>query len=93
VALLAGDYWFCALTAYLTIAACIALCFAVVCISYTVLRMLQGSPVPDKVVTMWGVAGWVVGFLLATIFAANGLLGPYKVRWRCVCACGGGCGV
>jgi hypothetical protein len=74
----AGDYWFCALSAYLTIAACIALCIAVVCISYTVLRVLQGNPVPEKTVMSWGLAGWIIGFLLATIFSGNGLLGPYK---------------
>jgi hypothetical protein len=38
----AEHYWFCALTGFLAIAACVALCAAAVCISYTVLRTLQG---------------------------------------------------
>jgi hypothetical protein len=35
--------------------------------------------VPDRVVILWGIGGWVVGSLLASIFAANDLIGPYKV--------------
>ena len=62
----------------MTIASCVALSFAVVCISYTVLRMLQGRPVPDKTITTWGIVSWIFGFLLATIFAGNNLLGSYK---------------
>jgi len=76
--MMAENFWFCALSGYLTIATCIALSFAVVCISSTVIKMLQGNPVSDRTILWWGIMSWGVGFLLATIFAANNLMGSYK---------------
>lgn len=30
----------------------------VVCISFAILSMLRGQPVPDKLIVWWGAVGW-----------------------------------
>lgn len=74
----------CTFSAFVAIMAITALNSGAVCVAYSTWRLVQGNPMPDKLVILWNIASWVFAIILSSIFAMGGLLGPYKGLYCCV---------